>query len=59
MAAERRLGHAAIEGLIAGQKDVMAGVINNEIVYVPLLDAITRTKGPDEDLQHLAEILAL
>ncbi len=54
-----RLGHAAIEGLIAGQKDVMAGVINNEIVYVPLLDAITRTKGPDEDLQHLAEILAL
>lgn len=54
-----RLGHAAIEGLIAGQKDVMAGIINNEIAYTPLIDAITRTKAPDEAMQRLAEILAL
>jgi len=54
-----RLGHAAIEGLISGQKDVMAGIINNEIVYTPLSDAINLTKAPDEALQRLAEILAL
>ena len=54
-----RLGHAAIEGLISGQKDVMAGIINNEIAYTPLIDAITRTKAPDEAMQRLAEILAL
>lgn len=54
-----RLGHAAIEGLISGQKDVMAGIINNEIVYTPLIDAITRSKAPDEAMQRLAEILAL
>lgn len=54
-----RLGHAAIEGLISGQKDVMAGIINNEIAYTPLSDAINLTKAPDEALQRLAEILAL
>lgn len=54
-----RLGHAAIEGLINGEKDVMAGIINNDIVYTPLTDAITLTKAPDEALQRLAEILAL
>lgn len=54
-----RLGHAAIEGLINGEKDVMAGIINNEIAYTPLEEAITRTKAPDEALQRLAEILAL
>jgi 6-phosphofructokinase 1 len=54
-----RLGHAAIEGLISGQKDVMAGIINNEIAYTPLNDAINLTKAPDEALQRLAEILAL
>lgn len=54
-----RLGHAAIEGLINGEKDVMAGIINNEIAFTPLTDAINLTKAPDEALQRLAEILAL
>jgi 6-phosphofructokinase 1 len=35
-----RLGVAAVEGLLEGKTDVMAGQINREIVFTPLSDAI-------------------
>lgn len=54
-----RLGDAAITGLMAGQKDVMVGIRNDKIAYTPLLDAINKTRGPNKELQRLAEILAL
>lgn len=38
-----RLGEAAIQALMEGQRNVMIGIRNNEIVYVPFVQAIKRT----------------
>lgn len=54
-----RLGHAAIVGLLDGQKDVMVGIKNDKISFTPLEDAIHKSRGPNKELQRLAEILAL
>ncbi len=54
-----RLGHAAIVGLLDGQKDVMVGIKNDKISFTPLVDAINKSRGPNKELQRLAEILAL
>lgn len=54
-----RLGHAAIVGLLDGQKDVMVGIKNDKISFTPLEDAINKSRGPNKELQRLAEILAL
>ena len=53
-----RLGFAAVEGLLAGEKNVMVGVVNNQIKYTSLGDAIQTLKGPKDDLMRMAEILA-
>lgn len=39
-----RLGEAAIQALMEGQRNVMIGIRNNEIVYVPFVQAIKRTR---------------
>lgn len=54
-----RLGVAAVEGLLDGQTDVMAGVMNNKIAYTPLEEAISRGRQVDEDLIRIADILAI
>jgi len=54
-----RLGFGAIEGLLAGEANVMCGLINNKVCYTPLSDAINEKKDPDQDLIRMAEILAL
>ncbi|MFT4759893.1 MAG: 6-phosphofructokinase 1 [Paraglaciecola sp.] len=54
-----RLGYGAVEGLLNGQLDVMAGSINSKIVYTSFDDAINKKKHPNQDLLALAEILAL
>jgi 6-phosphofructokinase 1 len=54
-----RLGDAAVAGLLEGRTDAMAGIINDKIVYTPFFDAINKTKNPNEELQRLAEILAM
>ncbi len=54
-----RLGHAAVAGLLEGHKDVMVGIVNDKITYTPFEEAIHKTKVPNEDLQRLAEILAM
>jgi 6-phosphofructokinase 1 len=54
-----RLGHAAVIGLVEGRRDVMVGIINDQITYTPFEEAIHKTKTPNEDLQRLAEILAM
>lgn len=53
-----RLGYAAIEGLMNGERNVMAGVINQEIVYTPLEDTITKAKKLNPDLIKMSGILA-
>ena len=53
-----RLGLGAVEGLMAGQKNVMAGIINNELVYTPFEDTIRLPKPINEDLLRMVKILS-
>jgi 6-phosphofructokinase 1 len=54
-----RLGVAAIEGLLEGQSRVMAGLINNKIVYTPLSKATKQNPEIDSDLIRIAKILSI
>ncbi|TDB61411.1 6-phosphofructokinase [Arundinibacter roseus] len=54
-----RLGLGALEGLMAGQKNVMAGIINNELVYTPFEDTIRLPKPINEDLLRMVRILSI
>jgi len=53
-----KLGLAAVEGLMYGKYDVMAGVINNKVVYTPIKKAIVDDKEVDEDDFRIAKILS-
>ena len=54
-----RLGLGALEGLMDGQKNVMAGVINNELVYTPFRDTIRLPKPINQDLLRMVKILSV
>jgi 6-phosphofructokinase 1 len=54
-----RLGLGALEGLLNGKKNVMAGVVNNELVYTPFHDTITKQKPIAEDLFRMVKILSV
>ncbi|MCF0042994.1 MULTISPECIES: 6-phosphofructokinase [Dyadobacter] len=54
-----RLGLGALEGLMGGQKNVMAGIINNELVYTPFEDTIRLPKPINEDLLRMVKILSV
>lgn len=54
-----RLGLGALEGLLAGQKNVMAGVINNELVYTPFEDTIRLPKPISDDFLRMVKILSV
>ncbi len=53
-----RLGLGALEGLLRGEKNVMAGVVNNQLIYTPFHDTITKKKPVSEDLIRMVEILS-
>jgi 6-phosphofructokinase 1 len=53
-----RLGLGALEGLMNGEKNVMAGVVNNELVYTPFRDTIRLPKLIHEDLLRMVRILS-
>ncbi len=53
-----RLGLGALEGLLNGQKKVMAGIINNELVYTPFEDSIRLPKPIADDLLRMVRILS-
>ena len=53
-----RLGLGAIEGLMNGSKNVMVGVVNNEIVYTPFRDTIRLPKPINEDMLRMVKILS-
>lgn len=54
-----RLGFSAVEGLINGEKNAMAGLMNNKVIFTPFVDAISKEKKIDDELVRMAEILAL
>ncbi len=54
-----RLGYEAVECLLKGNKNVMVGVLNNQVTLTSLEDAITKNKDINDDLLRMAHILAL
>jgi 6-phosphofructokinase 1 len=48
-----------VEGLIGGQKNVMAGIVNNDLVYTPFEDTIRLPKPISEDLLRMVKILSV
>jgi 6-phosphofructokinase 1 len=54
-----RMGLAAVEGLMKGHKNVMAGIVNNELVYTPFIDTIKRQKPIHDDLLRMVHILSI
>jgi 6-phosphofructokinase 1 len=54
-----RCGMAAIDGLINGESNCMAGVVNGDVVYTPFADCIGRTKELKADHLKLIEILSI
>ena len=54
-----RLGYAAIYGLMNGERGVMAGVINNKVIFTPIHAALAQPKIFNDDFIKLANILAI
>ena len=54
-----RLGLGAIEGLINGQKNVAAGIVNDQLVYTDFNEAITKEKPLNPDLIRMVNILSI
>ena len=54
-----RVGAAAVQALVQGQRNVMVGVRNNEIVYVPFIDAISKRKPLDPQLIRVLDELSI
>ena len=54
-----RLGVAAIQALMEGQRNVMMGIKNDEVVYVPFSNAIKSNKPIKEDLLNALAVLSI
>ena len=54
-----RLGVAAIEALKDGQRNVMVGIHDNEIIYVPFNKAIKMDKPIDKELINVLQVLSI
>lgn len=53
-----KLGVGAVEGLLQGKYDVMAGIINGKVVYTPIKRAIIDDKTVEDDDFRIAKILS-
>ena len=54
-----RTGVGAVEALLQGQRNIMVGVRNNEVVYVPLSEAIRSDKPFDMKLIKVLDELSI
>lgn len=54
-----RMGIAAVEGLLDGQKNVMVGVVNSNIVFTPFYDTISKRKEVAQDFIRMVNILSI
>jgi 6-phosphofructokinase 1 len=54
-----RMGVAAIEALLEDQRNVMIGIVNDEIVLVPFVKAIKNDKPIDPDLLKVLQVVSL
>ena len=54
-----RLGMAAVEGLVNGKTNVMAGVIDKKVHYTSFKLAISKAKPINQDLMRLVQVLSI
>ena len=54
-----QVGVGAVQALVQGQRNVMVGVRNNEVVYVPFVDAIGKRKMIDKQLIRVVDELSI
>lgn len=54
-----RMGYAAIDALLEGQRNVMIGIKNDEIVYVPISKAIKMDKPINQELISVLNVLSM
>ena len=54
-----RIGVAAVEGLMAGHKNEMVGLIHNEIAYTPFENATKHIEAPNPDFLKIVEMLSI
>jgi 6-phosphofructokinase 1 len=54
-----RTGVAAVEGLMAGRRNEMVGLIHNEIAYTPFEQAVKHISEINPDFLKIVEILAI
>ena len=54
-----RMGYAAIEALLEGQRNIMVGIKNDEIVYVPISRAVKMDKPIDKELISVLNVLSM
>ena len=54
-----RMGEASINALLEGQRNVMIGIQNDELVYIPFSKAIKNQKPINRDLLNTIKILSI
>ena len=53
-----RMGYAAVQALLEGQRQVMIGIVDKKIVYTPFAEATKQQQDPDPELLKMVEVLA-
>lgn len=54
-----RLGMAAVEGLLNGEKNAMVGIVNDKIAFTSFKLAISKAKPINQELMRLVDILSI
>ncbi|MBQ1637083.1 MAG: 6-phosphofructokinase, partial [Bacteroidales bacterium] len=54
-----RLGVAAVEALKEGQRNIMVGIKNDQVVYVPIAKAVKIDKPIDRELINVLTVLSI
>lgn len=54
-----RMGVAAVDALLDEQRNIMIGIVNDEIVHVPFTKAIKDDKNVNEDLLGVLHVLSI
>ena len=54
-----RMGAAAIDALLEGQRNVMVGIQNDELVFVPFAKAIKKNKPINRDLLDVLRVVSI
>jgi len=52
-----RMGKAAIEAIVAGEKNIMIGIVKDRITKIPLTRAVKENKKVDRELLEVIDIL--